>query len=53
MKTVQNKILCLCGSIINKYELSRHKTTKKHIKYLSKGYHFINQNYNLMENKLI
>ena len=51
MKTVQNKILCLCGSIINKYELNRHKTTKKHIKYLSKGYHFINQNYNLMETK--
>ena len=51
MKTVQNKILCLCGSIINKCELNRHKITKKHIKYLSKGYHFINENYNLMETK--
>ena len=51
MKKIESKILCLCGSLIHKNEFKRHKTTKKHIKYFSKGYHFINQNFGLMETK--
>ena len=49
MKRVERKILCLCGSIIHKRELTRHKITKKHMNYISKGYHFINQNNDLYE----
>ena len=29
------KITCECGSIIGKYDLSRHKKSKKHLKYLN------------------
>ena len=29
------KITCECGSIICKYDISRHKKTKKHLKYLN------------------
>ena len=39
-----NKMMCVCGCVIQKRELKRHQSTKKHLKLMAKGYHFIHPN---------
>ncbi len=44
MKMTEKRIICVCGCAIQKRELRSHKTSKKHIKLMSKGYHFLHPN---------